>query len=318
VRIGYFLSSEEHSPNELLAIASAVHEAGFRDFWISDHYHPWIDHQGHSPFVWSVIGALAGRFGGNGGIRVTTAVTCPTFRTHPAVIAQAAATSACLLEGRFILGVGTGEALNEHILGQHWPPAHVRLEMLDEAVSVIRQLWTGEEVNWRGAYYTVENARIYSRPHEPPPVFMSAFGPKATDLAARIADGFISTQPDAENLRRYRDANGAGPAQGGLKVCWATDEQQAAKTLHELWPTSGVPGQLSQDLPTPAHFEQASKNVTPEQLVETTPCGPDPERYVKALQEYEQAGFDEVYVMQVGPDIDGFLGFWKREVEPRL
>jgi G6PDH family F420-dependent oxidoreductase len=316
VRIGYFLSSEDHAPKELLTTARAVEEAGFRDFWISDHYHPWIDRQGQSPFVWSVIGALAAQ--AQSDIRVTTAVTCPTFRIHPAVIAQAAATSACLLDGRFILGIGSGEALNEHILGQHWPPADVRLEMLEESVDVMRRLWTGEQVSYRGVYYTVENARIYSRPAEPPAVFMSAFGPKATELAARIADGFITTHPDAELLKRYRDQGGKGLAQGGLKVCWAADVQQAAKILHELWPTSGVPGQLSQDLPTPAHFEQASQKVTPEELAEATPCGPDPERYVEAVREYQKAGFDEIYVTQVGPDLGGFLSFWRSEVIPRL
>jgi G6PDH family F420-dependent oxidoreductase len=315
MRIGYFLGSEDHSPTELVDIAQRAHDAGFEDFWISDHFHPWTDRQGESPFVWSVIGAIAGRLPG---VRITTAVTCPTFRIHPAILAQAAATSACLLDGRFVLGIGTGENLNEHVLGQHWPPTGVRLERLEEAVEVMRRLWTGEIVNHRGEHFTVERARIYSLPDEPPPIFMSAFGKLAAETAGRIADGFMTTKPDAETLGVYRAAGGTGIAQAGMKGCFASSEEDGAKLAFEIWPTSAVSGELSQELPMPAHFEQACELVTPEMLAERLPCGPDPERWVSAATDYADAGIDELYVSQIGPDIEGFLRFWTNEVAPAL
>jgi G6PDH family F420-dependent oxidoreductase len=312
---GYFLSCEEHSAPDLVAIARRAEEAGFRSAWISDHYHPWNDAQGESPFVWTVLGAIASA---TRELRLTTAVTCPTVRTHPAVIAQAAATTATLLPGRFALGVGSGEALNEHILGTVWPEADVRLEMLEEAVEVIRLLWKGGFQSHHGRHYTVENARIYSLPDEPPPILVSGFGPKAISTAARIADGFVSVQPDAEGLRSYRDQGGKGPAQGGLKVCWAQDEAEARKTAFRLWPNEALPGELAQVLPSPRHFEQAAEAVTEEMVAEQVPCGPDPEPVVTAIGEFVDAGFDEVYVNQIGRDQQGFFTFWEREVRPRL
>lgn len=313
--LAYVLASEEHDARSLVAMARRAEEAGFRDVWISDHYHPWIDRQGQSPFVWSVVGAIAATTG----LRVTTVVTCPMVRIHPAVIAQATATSANLLPGgRFRFGVGSGEALNEHILGDRWPPVDVRHDMLREAVEVIRRLWTGEQVTHRGPHYTVENARIYTTPDGDIPVLVSAFGPKALALAAEVGDGWVNTSPDAEMLRRYRAAGGAGPALGQIKACWGEDEGSARKLAHELWPTSGVPGQLHQDLPTPAHFEQASSVVTVEAATSGKPCGPDPEPYVSAVGEFVDAGFDEVGIAQIGPDQEGFFRFFERELRPRL
>jgi G6PDH family F420-dependent oxidoreductase len=312
--IGYFLSSEEHGPAELVRQAQQAEQAGFRSVWISDHYHPWNDRQGQSPFVWSVIGGIAATTN----LRVTTAVTCPTVRIHPAVLAQAAATAALMLPGRFQLGVGSGENLNEHILGDRWPRLEVRLEMLEEAVDVMRKLWVGRLASYDGRYYRVENARIYSLPPDPPPVLVSALGPKAVSVAARIGDGLISTQPDKESLERYVAEGGKGPKQGGFKVCWARDEQDARKTAHELWPNNLLPGQLSQELALPSHFEQASQLVTEDALAEMVPCGPDPERHLASLRQYLDAGFDEVYVSQIGDDQAGFFDFWRRELAPRL
>ena len=191
MRIGLFLSSEEFGPRELVDLAIRGEQAGFSGLWISDHYHPWIDEQGHSPFVWSTIGAIAQATD----LPLGTGVTCPTIRMHPAIVAHAAATSAILLEGRFTFGVGSGEALNEHVLGDRWPTADERLEMLEEAVDVMRKLWTGEVVDHHGRHYTVENARIYDTPDTPPPVLVSGFGPKAIRLAARIGEGFVTTSP---------------------------------------------------------------------------------------------------------------------------
>jgi G6PDH family F420-dependent oxidoreductase len=239
VKIGYFLSSEEYTPAELLDQARRAEQSGFDALWISDHFHPWNDEQGQSPFVWSMIGAIAQVCT----LPLTTAVTCPTTRIHPVITAQAAATSAVLLDGRFRLGVGTGEALNEHVTGARWPSIQQRLEQLEEAVEVMRRLWTGEFVTFHGRHYTVENARIYTRPAQPPPVYVSAFGPNAIEVAARIGVGFMSTSPVRYGLHRFRSGDGAGkPAQAGYKVCWGRDPDRCIDTAHRLWANSGVPG----------------------------------------------------------------------------
>src|SRR4051794_28917694 len=312
MRIGYFLSSEEFSPRELIEQAKKAEQAGFHALWISDHYHPWNDEQGHSSFVWSMIGALAQA----SSLEVTTGVTCPTIRIHPAVIAQAAATSGVLHDGRFNLGVGTGEALNEHILADHWPEADVRLEMLEEAVEVIRTLWQGGQQSHYGAHYAVENARIYDLPERLPPILVSGFGPKAITLAAKIGDGFCTTSPEKEHIDLYRSEGGKGPVHAGTKVCYGKDEEQARQTALRLWPNEGLPGELAQILPTPSHFEQATQLVTPDQL--EVPMGPDLEQHAAALQEYADAGVDELFVQQIGPDQDAFFDEWARELLPRF
>ncbi|MBV9382204.1 MAG: LLM class F420-dependent oxidoreductase [Streptosporangiaceae bacterium] len=312
-RYGYFLSSEEHNPRELVRQAMLAQEAGFDALWISDHYHPWLDEQGQSGFVWSVIGAVAQATS----LPVTTAVTCPLMRIHPAVIAQATATSALLTEGRFTLGVGTGEALNEHILGAAWPSAEERLEMLEEAVQVIRDLMTGRLITRHGKHYTVETARLYSLPETPPPIFMSAFGEKALRVAARIADGYMCVQPNADLVRRYRDYGGGDrPVQGGLKVCWGPDAHQARKTVRRLWAAEYIPGEAGQLLPLPRHFRQLAELVSEDMI--TAPCGPDPDEHLKGIRAYTDAGFDEVYISQVGPEQDGFFEFCATQLLPRL
>ncbi|WP_405145125.1 LLM class F420-dependent oxidoreductase [Sphaerisporangium sp. NBC_01403] len=311
---GYFLSSEEHGPRELVRQAKLAERAGFEGLWISDHYHPWLDEQGQSPFVWSVIGAVAEATS----LPITTAVTCPLVRIHPAVIAQAAATSAVISEGRFRLGVGTGEALNEHIIDTRWPPAAERLEMLEEAVELMRRLWTGELVTHRGTHYKVDTARLYTLPDQPP-VYISGFGDKSVELAGRIADGYICTGPDAELVNRFHSSGGEGkPVQGGLKVCYAEDAAQARKTVHRLWPTQGIKGEASQLLPLPRHFEQLAEIVSEEDATASTPCGPDPEAHLKAIKQYVDAGFDELYISQIGPDQDAFFDFYAREVLPHV
>ena len=314
MKVGYFLSTEEYTPAQLIEQARLAEEAGFEALWISDHFHPWNDEQGESPFVWSVIGAISQVCH----LPVTTAVTCPTVRTHPAVIAQAAATSAVLLEGRFVLGVGSGEALNEHILGGPWPTVDVRLEMLEEAVEVIRKLWTGEFVNHRGRHYTVDNARIYTLPDTPPPIYVSAFGPEATGVAARIGDGFITTSPDADLLGKFRSESGLTAAQAGFKVSWAETEDEGAKIAHRLWANSGLPGELAQVLPSPKHFEQASSLVTEESTRDSVVCGPDLNQHVAAFTPYADAGFDEVYVANMGPHYRDMIEAYGKTVLPAL
>jgi G6PDH family F420-dependent oxidoreductase len=313
MKLGLFLSSEEWGPADLVRQAQRGEEAGFHALWISDHYHPWIDEQGHSPFVWATIGAIAQATK----MRVTTGVTCPTVRIHPAVIAQAAATASLLLEGRFQLGVGSGEALNEHITGDRWPPAETRLEMLEEAVEVIRTLWEGGNQDHRGKHYLVENARVYDLPDEPPEILVSGFGEKATRLAAKIGDGYCTTSPD-ELIELYRSEGGKGPVQAGTKVCFGSDEAEARKTAYRLWPNEELPGELAQVLPTPAHFEQASELVTEEMVAETVPCGPDLDQHMETLQEYADAGVHELFVQQIGPNQDEFFDTWAKEFVPRF
>jgi G6PDH family F420-dependent oxidoreductase len=316
MRIGYFLSSEEWGPQALVQQAARAQQAGFEGLWISDHYHPWNDEQGHSAFVWTTIGAISQTAPE---MPITTAVTCPTIRIHPAVIAQAAATAAVLLDGRFRLGVGSGEALNEHILGGSWPSADVRLEMLEEAIEVIRLLWRGGMQSHRGRHYTVEDARIYDLPERATEIVVSGFGPKSIALAGRVGDGYATVGPDADAVASFRSQGGEGRVvQGGIKVCWGDDERSALEHVSRLWPNDALPGELAQILPTPRHFEQASELVTPELLRGQVPCGPDVERHVAALQAYADAGFDELYVSQIGPDVDAFFKAYAEHVLPRL
>ncbi|MFE5405683.1 LLM class F420-dependent oxidoreductase [Streptomyces sp. NPDC056580] len=312
---GYFLACEEHGPAELIEQARMAEQAGFQSLWISDHYHPWNSAQGQSPFVWSVIGALSEAVS----LPIETAVTCPTVRIHPAVLAQAAATSAVLTGGRFRLGVGTGEALNEHILGDRWPPLHIRLEMLEESIQVMRRLFTGEEVNHHGKHYTVENARLYTVPDEPVPIDISGFGPKATSLAARVGDGYITMTPDEDMVTQYRKGGGgAKPVSGGTKVCYGADRDSCVRTVRELWYNELLPGEMGQVLPSPRHFEQLAELVTEDMVREKTVCGDDVDEHVSALRAFGDAGFDRVYVNQIGPDQQGFFDFYRTKVLPRL
>ncbi|HUH07502.1 MAG TPA: TIGR03557 family F420-dependent LLM class oxidoreductase [Egibacteraceae bacterium] len=316
VEVGYALSSEEHGPSELVRYAAAAEQAGFRTAMVSDHFHPWTSRQGQSPFVWSVLGGIAQA---TERIRVGTGVTCPTIRTHPAIIAHAAATAAVMLPGRFFLGVGSGEALNEHILGDHWPPAEVRIEMLEEAVAVMRLLWQGGTQTHYGEYYVVENARLFTLPDEQIPILVSAFGPMALAAATRMGDGYIGTSPEPDLVQGFADKAGQDkPRIGQMRVCWAEDEAQARREVFELWPTQGLPGQLSQDLVTVEHFEQAVSVLSEEQVVGEVPCGPDPERHLDSFRAYADAGYDTVCVQQVGADQEGFLRFYEREILPKL
>jgi coenzyme F420-dependent glucose-6-phosphate dehydrogenase len=315
MNLGFTLSSEEHGPTRLVELAEMAEARGFDFVSISDHYHPWISEQGHSPFVWSVLGGIAMR---TSRIEVGVGVTCPIIRIHPAIVAHAAATTACLFGNRFVLGVGSGEALNEHILGDRWPPAEVRIDMLEEALAVMRQLWTGSSVTHRGRYFTVENARIFDLPDAEIPVVVSAFGESSASLAARCGSGLWTTGSSADIVRTFEEAGGEGPRWSQVNVCWAPDAEDAVETAHRAWPNTGVPGQLSQDLPTPLHFEQATSIVTKEMVAQSVLCGPDPEPIVEKVREMAAAGIDHVYFHQIGPDQEGFFDFWDRDLGPRL
>jgi coenzyme F420-dependent glucose-6-phosphate dehydrogenase len=305
---GYTLSSEEHAPAELVAHAVAAEQRGFDFLSISDHFHPWTESQGHSPFVWTVLGAIAAS---TERVEVGTGVTCPILRVHPAIVAHAAATTSRLFDGRFFLGVGTGEALNEHVLGQRWPPPETRRAMLEEAVELMRDLWTGETVDHDGRFYTVENARLFDPPDSPVPVVVSGFGLDSAALAGRIGDGYWGHGDDPEPVRAFEDAGGTGPRYAQIHCCWAHDQETARKTVAEVWPNAAIPGQLSQDLPTWTHVQQAASLVPAEDRWAHIPCGPAmADELLELVRGSRNAGFDHIYFHQIGPDQAGFLSFW--------
>ncbi|MPZ73481.1 MAG: TIGR03557 family F420-dependent LLM class oxidoreductase [Nitriliruptorales bacterium] len=312
--IGVALSSEDHGPKDLVEQARMAEQAGFTAAWISDHYHPWTTSQGHSPFVWCVLGGIAAATN----LRAGTGVTCPTTRIHPAIIAQAAATTAVMFDGRFYLGVGSGEALNEHILGDVWPGADIRLEMLEEAIAVLRLLWQGGTQSHYGEYYTVENAQVFDLPDKPPPIYISAFGEKALKSAARLGDGYVGTSPEKDMVDTYVSLGGRGPKIAGMKCCYSTDGAEARRLVHTLWPNMGLPGELAQILPTPAHFEQAAELVTEAMVADPIPTGSNPEDYIASISQFVDAGYDEIYIHNIGPHHEEFFNFFAETVGPQL
>ncbi len=314
LEIGYWLSSEEHSPRMLVRNAERAEEAGFASAMISDHYHPWIERQGESPFVWSVLGAIAQA---TGHLRVGTGVTAPIMRIHPAIVAQAAATAASLMPGRFFLGVGSGERLNEHVVGSDWPPADVRFAMLEEAVDIIRVLWCGGVANYRGRYFTVDHAQIYTLPDALPPIFVATGSAASAEAAGRFGDGLIGVTPNARMVDAFEVGGGVGkPRLAQIHVCWAETETEACCIAHRWWPVAGLPGIVLADLALPRDFERVAALVREEDIGRIVVCGPDPERHHRAIARFAAAGFNRVYVHQIGPDQEGFFRFYEREILP--
>ncbi|MDQ3849223.1 MAG: TIGR03557 family F420-dependent LLM class oxidoreductase [Actinomycetota bacterium] len=301
----------------MVRFARRAEEAGFDFVTISDHFHPWTRPQGQSPFVWGVLGAIAAV---TERVQVATCVTCPTVRMHPAIVAHAAATAAVQLDGRFVFGVGTGERLNEAVLGDPWPPAAVRREMLEEAIAIMRALWSGEVLRAHaGTHYTVHDARLFTLPDAPPPIVVSGFGPRAATLAGRAGDGYWNVAPDPELLGVFRAAGGEGkPAYGKLDTCVAQDDATARRIARETWPTSALGGEIGQQLATPEHYEQAAARATEEEVAQAILCSNDPEHHVSAIRDYRDAGYDHVHVQQCGPDQDRLLDLYARDVLPAL
>jgi G6PDH family F420-dependent oxidoreductase len=265
--------------------------------------------------VWAVLGGISRA---TTTLRVGTGVTCPTIRIHPALVAQAAATVQAMFDGRFYLGLGSGENLNEHILGDRWPRPAQRLDMLEEAIAVIRLLWQGGFQSFEGEFFEVDRARVYSLPDEPPPIYVAAAGPEAAELAARCGDGLIAVAPQNALVDGFRKSGGEGkPRYGQLTVCWAGTEREGVDTILEHWPTAGLQGSLNQELATPGEFEAAVATVRPED-VKALPAGPDPERHLEGIRAFVEAGFDHVFVHQVGPDQEGFFRFYEREILPQF
>ena len=312
---GYWLSSEEHPPLELVRNAARAEELGFAFAMISDHFHPWIAAQGQSPFVWGVLGGIAAA---TERIEVATGVTCPLIRTHPAIVAHAAATAGAMLPGRFTLGLGTGENLNEHVLGDRWPAPDERIELLEEAIEVIRLLWQGEEQTHRGRHYVVDHAQLYTLPVEPIPIAVAAARPNAAELAGRAGDALVSTDPNEETVKQYREGGGNGLCYGQVRICWAESEDEAKETVFRLWRHSGLGGTINQELPRPSDFDAVAESVTVEMAVDGVPCGPDAAPVLEQIRSWERAGFDRIAIHQVGPDQAGFFRFWEQELQPRL
>jgi G6PDH family F420-dependent oxidoreductase len=306
VEIGYWLAAEEHGPKELVEHAKLAESAGFGHLLISDHVHPWVDAQGHSAFVWGVVGAIGEA---TEHIPLGTAVTCPLIRIHPAIVAHASATAQVLMEGRFFLGLGTGEALNEHVLGDRWPRADERLEMLEEAIEIIRRLHRGEYETYRGRHYTVEQMRIYDAPAKPPQLIVGAKAENAAKVAAAKGDGTINTSPDEKVVRLYREAGGTGPVYGKLTGAFAASGEDARRIGLERQPNPAMPGDLSTELSLPRDFEAVARLVRAEDLEDSLVFGDDPGRWREKIDEYRDAGFTHLALHHVGRDQREFIAF---------
>jgi G6PDH family F420-dependent oxidoreductase len=310
--LGFALSSEDHVPSELVDQAVLAEQTGFTFCLISDHYHPWIDEQGHASFVWATLGGIARA---TRTIRIGTGVTCPLIRQHPGLVAQAAATVACMSDERFFLGVGTGENLNEHVFGDRWPLPDERLDLLEEAVAVIRLLWQGGEQTHRGTHYTVDHARVYDLPEQQIEIYVAAAQPNAAELAGRIGDGLISTSPAEEIVQKFGQDK---PRLGMMHVAYDTDADAALERAHRLWPNLAMQGSLGQELPTPSDFEKAAPMVSPEDVGKGVPHGPDPSAYLEQIRTYGDAGFTHVYIHQIGENQREFCEWAARELLPHV
>ncbi len=317
IEIGYALTSELHSANQMVRFAQQAEEAGFSFAMISDHFHPFFNRHAESPFVWSVIGAIAHT---TTRLRLGSGVTCPLIRYHPAIVAQAAATCETMMPGRFFLGLGTGANVNEHVLGDKWPPPAVRVDMLGEAVEIIRLLWQGKMTGFRGRYYTVEQARLYSLPDEPPQLIIAAGGSKMAQLAGRMGDGLVGLAPDKQLVDDYLAAAGRDdtPRYAQMAVCWAETEEEAKQTAYDWWPLGLMPGQLIPELLLPSHFDALANLFGPEDITRAVACGPNPDKHLARIQEFVDAGFTHIYIHQVGPDQAGFFEFYQRKILPNI
>ncbi len=316
MRIGYTLFTEDHDPRDLLEHAQQAEDEGFEFLASSDHFHPWLDSHDNSCFAWSLLGAVAA---GTDSIELSTMVTTPTYRYHPAIIAQAAATISVMSEGRFSLGLGAGERLNEHVPGIPWEAVDVRHRKLEEAVSLMRQLWQGGYQTFRGEHFTAEDARIFTLPDEQPDVLIAASGPRSARLAARCGDGMIAIQPDPKLVSTYRDAcNGRSLVRGQVTISYHDNERQAREQAHRKFRFGLLGWKVMSELPNVAQFVAATELSKPDDMTGMVACGPDPEVHVEAIRAFERAGFDELAILPVGDDQEAFFRFWDRELGPRL
>lgn len=316
MRIGYKLASEAFGPKELIRQAVRAEAAGFDFVEMSDHFHPWLDVQGHSSFTWTVLGAVAAR---TERIHLVTGVTCPTVRYHPAIIAQAAATLALVSQGRFHLGVGSGERLNEHVVGRGFPDSvQVRHQMLREALEIIRLLWRGGYRSYQGRHLRLSDARVFDLPEELPPILVAASGARSARIAAELGDGLFATEDKPEIVRHYRAAGGTGPGYAEVPTAWAGDARAGARAALETsrWAVTGW--KVMTELPNPVNFEAATATVREEDIRERFACGGDPDRFLEVAGRFVDAGFERLVLLNAGPDPDGFFDFYRGELDQPL
>ena len=312
---GYTLMCEQLGPKELVQYGVQAEGAGFDFAVISDHFHPWLDEQGESPFAWSVLGAVASQ---TSRMRLMTMVTCPTVRYHPAIVAQMAATIGLMSDGRFTLGLGAGENLNEHVVGEGWPPVNLRHLMLEEAIDIIRKLWEGRYVSYQGDFFRVHDARLFSAPRPAPLIAVAASGRESGELAARTGAALVAVDPIPQLVAMYREAGGKGPCYGQIGVSYDRDEARAVKTAHAYLRYGLLGWKVMSELPNPVNFEAAAKPVREDDVAKAIACGPSVDRHLEAIQKYLDAGFDHIAFLQAGRDQQSFFGFWNEELKPRL
>ena len=314
-RFGYTLMTEQSGPKALVEYATQAEQVGF-DFEVSsDHYSPWLVSQGHAPYAWTVLGAVAQA---TSRVELMTYVTCPIQRYHPAVVAQKAATLQLLSDGRFLLGLGSGENLNEHVTGEGWPPVDQRQDMLVEATTIIRELLTGELTTWEGNYFRVDSARVWDAPDEGVPIGIAVSGPKSIERFSPLAEHLITTEPDQELLQAWDQAKGDPSSRkiGQVPICWGPDRDRAVAKAHEQFRWFAGGWAVNADLPTPAGFAGASQFVRPEDVAEQIPCGPDLDAIVEAVQPFWEAGFTDIALVQVGDE--GQSAFLEQAAGPLL
>ena len=315
--IGYTMMCEQAGPKELVRDVRLAEEAGFEFAVISDHYFPWVDAMGHSPYAWSVLGAAAQA---TSRIELMTYVTCPIKRYHPAVVAQKAATVGILSDGRFTLGLGAGENLNEHVTGGGWPPVNVRHQMLDEAVDIIRSLWAGGYVNYDGRFFQVDSAKIWDLPEQPLKLGIAASGEQSSRLAGEKADLLIAVEPEVAIVDAFDAAGGHGkPRVGQLPISYDTNRDAAIKRALELFGCFGGGWKVNSELPSTSAFEAASSPVRPGDIADAIPCGNSVDAVVDAVDRFADGGFTHVALCQIGGDRQGeFIGWWKQSLAPAL
>ena len=315
VKLGYKLMTEEHGPADLVRNAKRAEQAGFDFAAISDHYFPWLEEQGHSPFAWSVLGAIAEATEHLG---LMTSVTCPIMRYHPAIIAQAAATMGLLADGRFTLGLGAGERLNEHVVGSGWPGVVERHERLSEALDIIQGLLSGKLTTYRGQHFQLDHARLFDRPKRKLPVIVAAGGPEAGRLAGEKADGLIVTEPEKDLIKAFAAGGGKGPRYAEVAMCCGADEDKARKTAHRYFRWSLAGWSVLAELPHDEAFAAASEHVSVETIGEEISCGPSADRHLEAIHAFTAIGCDHIILTQIGPDQDFFFELFERKLAPAL
>ncbi|WP_432944733.1 TIGR03557 family F420-dependent LLM class oxidoreductase [Kribbella sp. CA-253562] len=315
MRLGFKLIAEAYSPTEIVDQAVRAEQAGFDFVEVSDHFHPWVSEHEHSGFAFSMLAAAAAR---TSAIELATGVTCPFIRYHPAVVAQMAATTALLAGGRFTLGIGAGERLNEHVVGKGWPAVAQRHEMLRESLEIIRLLWSGGYQSYQGKHLRLEDARVFDLPDELPRIAVAAGGPDAAQLAAELGDALFTTEPREDLVTAYREAGGDGPRYAEVPLAWASSEDDAAESARRLF-RFGVTGwKVQSELPNPVNFDAATALVTAGHMKEQFGCGPDVARHVEVAKPFAEAGYDRLALINAGPDMDGFFDFFTKELGPAL